>query len=149
MDFSFLDTNKQSIYINERFLWFLCFHLQIFLVFNTIFSLFNTSWRCHTNPGVPMGFLKKNSKFGPINRFKIFQPILSSRLASHIANIKKTSEELYFCISYFQVCSALREELDEQHKKRLESFEIKMKPIIIRDGPSQKVEFYLLKLYFK
>jgi hypothetical protein len=37
------------------------------------------------------------------------------------------------------VCSALREELDEQHKKRLESFEIKMKPIIIKDGPSRKV----------
>ena len=37
------------------------------------------------------------------------------------------------------MCSALREELDEQHKKRLESFEIKMKPIIIKDGPSRKV----------
>ena len=37
-------------------------------------------------------------------------------------------------------CKALRNELDEQHKIRMESFEIKMKPIIIRDGPSKKVK---------
>ena len=40
---------------------------------------------------------------------------------------------------YLQDCYALRNELDEQHKIRMESFEIKMKPIIIRDGPSKKV----------
>jgi hypothetical protein len=45
------------------------------------------------------------------------------------------------------VCSALREELDEQHKKRLESFEIKMKPIIIKDGPSRKVTVPALVVY--
>ena len=39
----------------------------------------------------------------------------------------------------FQNCTALRNELDDQHKIRMESFEIKMKPIIIRDGPSRKV----------
>jgi len=38
-------------------------------------------------------------------------------------------------------CKALRNELDEQHKIRMESFEIKMKPIIIKDGPSKKANF--------
>ena len=38
-----------------------------------------------------------------------------------------------------QVCAALREDLDTQHKKRMEALEIKMKPIIIKDGPSKKV----------
>ena len=38
-----------------------------------------------------------------------------------------------------QVCAALREDLDAQHKKRMEALEIKMKPIIIKDGPSKKV----------
>ena len=38
-----------------------------------------------------------------------------------------------------QECTDLREELDAQHRKRMESFEIQMKPIIIRDGPSKKV----------
>lgn len=38
-----------------------------------------------------------------------------------------------------EVCAALREDLDAAHKQRLEAFEIKMKPIIIRDGPSRKV----------
>jgi len=38
-------------------------------------------------------------------------------------------------------CKALRNELDEQHKIRMESFEIKMKPIIIRDGPSKKANW--------
>ena len=35
----------------------------------------------------------------------------------------------------------MRNDLDEQHKIRMESFEIKMKPIIIRDGPSRKANF--------
>jgi hypothetical protein len=39
-----------------------------------------------------------------------------------------------------QVCAALREDLDTQHKKRMEALEIKMKPIIIKDGPSKKVK---------
>ena len=38
-----------------------------------------------------------------------------------------------------EVCAALREDLDIQHKKRMESFETKMKPIIIKEGPSKKV----------
>jgi hypothetical protein len=38
------------------------------------------------------------------------------------------------------VCAALREDLDTQHKKRMEALEIKMKPIIIKDGPSKKVK---------
>ena len=38
-----------------------------------------------------------------------------------------------------EVCAALREDLDAQHKKRMESFETKMKPIIIKEGPSKKV----------
>ena len=54
-------------------------------------------------------------------------------------SIDNTSPIGINCVLCCQVCSALREELDEQHKKRLESFEMKMKPIIIRDGPSQKV----------
>ena len=31
--------------------------------------------------------------------------------------------------------------MDDQHKLRMESFEVKMKPIIIRDGPSRKANF--------
>lgn len=38
-----------------------------------------------------------------------------------------------------EVCAALREDLDAQHKKRIDMFETKMKPIIIKDGPSRKV----------
>lgn len=38
-----------------------------------------------------------------------------------------------------EVCHALREELDAAHKERIQAFEIKMKPIIIKDGPSKKV----------
>ena len=38
-----------------------------------------------------------------------------------------------------QVCAALREELDAAHRQRIEAFEVKMKPIIVRDGPSRKV----------
>ena len=49
----------------------------------------------------------------------------------------------------FQNCTALRNELDDQHKIRMESFEIKMKPIIIRDGPSRKVVNELTKLRIK
>jgi hypothetical protein len=40
-----------------------------------------------------------------------------------------------------EVCAALREALDVEHKRRMEAFETKMKPIIIRDGPSRKVTF--------
>jgi hypothetical protein len=40
------------------------------------------------------------------------------------------------------VCAALREDLDTQHKKRMEALEIKMKPIIIKDGPSKKVKIF-------
>ena len=40
-----------------------------------------------------------------------------------------------------EVCAALREALDAEHKKRMEAFENKMKPIIIKDGPSKKVIF--------
>ena len=45
-----------------------------------------------------------------------------------------------------EVCAALREELDAAHKERLAAFEVKMKPIIIRDGPSRKVNKGLLPL---
>ena len=38
-----------------------------------------------------------------------------------------------------EVCAALREALDAEHKKRMDVFETKMKPIIIKDGPSKKV----------
>ena len=38
-----------------------------------------------------------------------------------------------------EVCAALREALDAETKKRMEAFENKMKPIIIKDGPSRKV----------
>ncbi len=38
-----------------------------------------------------------------------------------------------------EVCAALREALDAEHKRRMEAFETKMKPIIIKDGPSRKV----------
>ena len=34
----------------------------------------------------------------------------------------------------------MRTALDDQHKKRMEAFELQFKPIIIRDGPSKKVK---------
>ena len=49
-----------------------------------------------------------------------------------------------------EVCAALREALDAEHKKRMEAFENKMKPIIIKDGPSKKViwkDFNLIVLF--
>ena len=46
-----------------------------------------------------------------------------------------------------EVCAALREDLDAQHKKRLESFETKMKPIIIKEGPSKKVSYIYSMLF--
>ena len=52
---------------------------------------------------------------------------------------EKLGEELQKTGPLEEVCAALREELDAAHKQRLEAFEIKMKPIIIRDGPSRKV----------
>ena len=38
-----------------------------------------------------------------------------------------------------EVCGELRDELDMAHKQRLDAFEIKMKPIVVREGPSRKV----------
>merc|ERR1712038_1439031 len=43
-----------------------------------------------------------------------------------------------------EVCAALREDLDIQQKKRMESFETKMKPIIIKEGPSKRLTTKLL-----
>jgi len=45
------------------------------------------------------------------------------------------------CNDLPEECTDLREELDAQHRKRMESFEIQMKPIIIRDGPSKKANY--------
>ena len=39
----------------------------------------------------------------------------------------------------FEVCSALRENLEEQYEKRLSAANKKFKPIIITDEPSRKV----------
>ena len=52
---------------------------------------------------------------------------------------EKFQEELSKTRPLEEVCAALREELDAAHRQRIEAFEIKMKPIIIRDGPSKKV----------
>ena len=38
-----------------------------------------------------------------------------------------------------QECKQLRLDLDEQHKIRMEAFEIKMKPIVVNEEPSRKV----------
>ena len=38
-----------------------------------------------------------------------------------------------------QVCSALREELEEEHRKRMEAVNSKFKPLTITDEPSRKV----------
>ena len=35
----------------------------------------------------------------------------------------------------------MRLDLDEQHKIRMEAFEIKMKPIVVNEEPSRKVTF--------
>ena len=42
-----------------------------------------------------------------------------------------------------EVCGELRDELDLAHKQRLDAFEIKMKPIVVREGPSRKVSHRL------
>ena len=41
---------------------------------------------------------------------------------------------------YFQVCSALREELEEEHRRRMEAANLKFRPIVITEEPSKKVE---------
>ena len=41
-------------------------------------------------------------------------------------------------IFLFQVCSALRENLEEQHEKRLLAANTKFKPVVITDEPSRK-----------
>ena len=46
-----------------------------------------------------------------------------------------------------EVCAALREALDAEHKKRMDVFETKMKPIIIKDGPSKKVSIIFWNRY--
>lgn len=51
---------------------------------------------------------------------------------------ERYNEELAKTGPLEELCAKLREELDAAHKERLKSFEIKMKPIIIRDGPSRK-----------
>jgi len=50
-----------------------------------------------------------------------------------------------------EVCAALREALDAETKKRMEAFENKMKPIIIKDGPSRKANYKInaAKLYYE
>ena len=42
-----------------------------------------------------------------------------------------------------QECKQLRLDLDEQHKIRMEAFEIKMKPIVVNEEPSRKVTNHL------
>jgi hypothetical protein len=54
---------------------------------------------------------------------------------------QKLAEEQGKTAPLEQECAALREDLDAQHKKRIEALEIKMKPIIVKDGPSKKVAF--------
>merc|ERR1719361_519371 len=53
----------------------------------------------------------------------------------------RLQEELRKTEPLEQDCTGLREELDAQHRKRMESFEIQLKPIIIRDGPSKKANY--------
>ena len=38
-----------------------------------------------------------------------------------------------------QECKQLRIDIDDQHKIRMEAFEIKMKPIVVNEEPSRKV----------
>ena len=60
---------------------------------------------------------------------------------SPLKNPKKSDESS-------QDCRDLRTALDDQHKKRMEAFEIQFKPIIIRDGPSKKVRKKFVKAAF-
>ena len=52
---------------------------------------------------------------------------------------EKLKEELLKTKPLNKVCASLREEMDQLHNKRLESFGFKMRPIINKDGPSKKV----------
>ena len=54
----------------------------------------------------------------------------------------QTSKSYLSFVSYkikLQVCSALREELEEEHRKRMEAVNSKFKPLTITDEPSRKV----------
>lgn len=64
---------------------------------------------------------------------------------------ERLKEELEKTAPLEEVCAALREDLDAQHKKRLEAFETKMKPIIIKDGPSKKANYKIAaaKLHYE
>ncbi len=68
------------------------------------------------------------------NNFFFFSPRKLSVLWE-----EKLKEELEKTKPLEEVCAALREELDAAHRQRIEAFEVKMKPIIIRGGPSRKV----------
>lgn len=62
---------------------------------------------------------------------------------------EKLKEELKKTKPLEEVCAALREELDAAHRQRIEAFEVKMKPIIIRDGPSRKVGVSFISSFIK
>jgi len=74
-----------------------------------------------------------------INRWKFNSKVVSS--SGPTPWDLKLDEETRNTEALESDCTSLRNDLDEQHKIRMDSFEIKMKPIIIRDGPSKKANW--------
>ncbi len=72
---------------------------------------------------------------------EVFLKVIVSPFELQLAGLweEKLKEEQTRTGPLEEVCAALREALDAEHKKRMEAFESKMKPIIIKDGPSKKV----------
>uniref|UniRef100_A0A0K2T2L4 Spermatogenesis-associated protein 1 C-terminal domain-containing protein n=1 Tax=Lepeophtheirus salmonis TaxID=72036 RepID=A0A0K2T2L4_LEPSM len=81
---------------------------------------------------------------------------LRSRAESHkeklaVLWIDKFNEEKLKTTPLDEVINALRKELDEENKKRMDTFDLKMKPIIIKDGPSRKANYKIAaaKLHYE
>ena len=76
----------------------------------------------------------------PILKYVLFFPMLQLAVMWE----GKYKEEVTKTEPLEEVCGELRDELDMAHKQRLDAFEIKMKPIVVREGPSRKVKTSVL-----
>ena len=87
---------------------------------------------------VDLIFRGANSK-SKVGRFLEQKVKEEKEISKKLERVGFPCETFEHCLS--QDCRDLRTALDDQHKKRMEAFEIQFKPIIIRDGPSRKVNF--------
>ena len=82
-----------------------------------------------------MHILGDSANVVPILKYVLFFPMLQLAVMWE----GKYKEEVTKTEPLEEVCGELRDELDMAHKQRLDAFEIKMKPIVVREGPSRKV----------